>query len=139
MAYASPNDVENRLGRDLDESETTVVATRLEDVELLIRSRIPDLDAKVASGEIPEALLVMIEAEAILRLIRNPDGYTQETDGNYSYTISRDVASGKLGLLDAEWWRLGIGRGIYSIAPHVEMPKGYPDTWEVVLEPSRSG
>lgn len=139
MAYATPDDVEARLGRELDETETRLVETRLADVELLIKSRVPDLDEQIANGKIDPALVVMIEAEAILRLIRNPDGYTQETDGTYSYTISKDVASGKLSLLDGEWWRLGVGRGIYSIAPYVDMPRRYPNTWEVIYEPSRFG
>ena len=139
MAYATPDDVEARLGRELDDSESRLVQTRLEDVELLIKTRVPDLDAEIMSGEIDADLVVMIEAEAILRLVRNPEGYTQETDGTYSYTISKDVASGRLSLLDSEWWRLGIGQGIYSIAPHVDIPRGYPDTWRTICEPSRFG
>lgn len=139
MAYATPDDVADRLGRDLDDSEIRLVQTRLEDVELLIKSRVSDLDSKVASGEIDLDLVVMIEAEAILRLIRNPEGYTSETDGNYSYQISKDVASGRLSLLDNEWWRLGVGRGIYSIAPHLDMPRHHPNTWRTIYEPSRFG
>ena len=92
MAYATPVDVEARLGRPLDESETQVVSARLNDAELIIRSRIPDLDEKVLDGTVTEAAIVMVEAEMVLRLVRNPEGYTAETDGNYSYQISADVA-----------------------------------------------
>ena len=112
MSYASPADVNARLvGRDLDDDESAVVATRLDDAEELIRDRIPDLDQRIASGALRERLLVMTEAEAVLRLIRNPDGYAQETDGNYSYSLSAAVASGRLEISQDEWSRLGVTSG----------------------------
>lgn len=81
MAYATASDVEDRLGRELDSSETQIVNTRLDDVERLIKARIKDLDDLVDAGEPDEDLVVQIEAEAVLRLIRNPEGLTSETDG----------------------------------------------------------
>lgn len=135
MAYATVTDVEARLGRELDEAEAQVVSVRLEDAELILRSRIPDLDERIADGRIQEAAVVMIECEMVLRLVRNPEGYTAETDGNYSYQISSDVASGRLSVLPYEWGLIGIRGSIYSIAPYVSVP--YPATyydpniWEV--------
>lgn len=126
MAYATPQDVEVRLGRGLDETESASVSQRLEDAELLIRSRVPDLDTRVAEGRILATAVVLVESEMVLRLIRNPDGYTQETDGNYSYTISAEVSSGKLSVLGSEWSLLGIRGGVYSIAPYVSIPTAPP-------------
>lgn len=117
MAYATVADVEARLGRSLDSSEQTIVATRLNDVELLIRNKIPDLDTKVSQGNPDVEVLVMIESESVLRLIRNPDGYTAETDGNYSYQISAKVASGRLDILPEEWALLGFKSGAFTIRP----------------------
>lgn len=117
MAYATPADVELRLGRDLTTEEEAQVTELLEDVETLIKLRIPDLDAKVASGEIPERLVVMIEVNAVVRVLRNPEAYVSETDGNYSYTRSRDDATGYLDLLPIEWdWLFG-GGGMFQIIP----------------------
>lgn len=120
MAYATYQDVEARLGRTLDASEQTIVNTRLNDVELMIRHRIPDLDTKVSTGVIDPAVVVMVECDAILRLVRNPDGYTAETDGNYSYQISKEVASGRLDILAGEWALLGIRNGAFTIRPTLE-------------------
>jgi hypothetical protein len=136
MAYASTSDVEARLGRSLDSSEATIVATRLNDVELLIRNKIPDLDTKVSEGNPDVEVVIMIEAESVLRLIRNPDGYTAETDGNYSYQISARVASGRLDILPEEWALLGFKSGAFTIKPYLgpyytECP--YP--WENVNRP----
>lgn len=122
MAYATPEDVEVRFMRPLDEDEKRVVAARLEDAELLLRSRIPDLDEKVTAGVLDQALVVMVEAEMVLRLIRNPDGLVQETDGSYSYSTSQKVASGLLEVLPREWVLLGVRSGVYIIDPTPKMP-----------------
>lgn len=123
MAYATADDVASRLGRELEEGEILLVETRLGDAELLIKQQIPDLDARVADTiEWPdyEALVVMVEAEMILRLVRNPDGYSQESDGNYSYAIYQAVASGKLEIMDSEWELLGLKRsGMFVITPNL--------------------
>lgn len=126
MAYAVPDDVADRLGRDLDETESRIVDVRLGDAERLILSRIPTLVSKVTAGTILVDTVVQVEAEAILRLIRNPEGYSQETDGNYSYMIDQRVASGRLTILDDEWRLLGVRKGIFMIAPRIDLPTGLP-------------
>jgi hypothetical protein len=136
MAYATVADVEARLGRSLDSSEQTIVNTRLNDVELLIRNKIPDLDAKISAGTIDVEAVIMIESESVLRLVRNPDGYTAETDGNYSYQISVKVASGRLDILPEEWALLGFRSGAFTIRPDLSpyyYNCGYP--WENVNRP----
>jgi hypothetical protein len=118
MAYAIAADVEARLGRPFSTEETALVNARLEDVELLIKSRIPDLTQKVTSGELDEDIVKLVEVEAVLRLIRNPNGFTQETDGNYSYMMSAKVASGRLDILASEWALLGYRQsGMFVIVP----------------------
>jgi hypothetical protein len=131
MAYATVADVEARLGRSLEAGEQEIVETRLNDVELLIRHKIPDLDAQVADGRINESILVMVEADTVLRLIKNVDGYRSETDGNYSYQIDDRVASGRLDILASEWALLGITSGVFTIrtnlAPYYDNCP--PDPW----------
>lgn len=136
MAYASVEDVEARLGRDLDTGESQIVSTRLNDIELMIRYRIPDLDTKVATGVIDPQVIVMVECDAILRLIRNPEGFTAETDGNYSYQISTQVASGKLDVFPNEWALLGIRNGAFTIRPNLApYYSDCPYPWENVHRP----
>lgn len=117
MAYATPADVEARIGRELTPEETIQVGELLEDVEALIKLRIPDLDAKVADGTIPERIVVMVEVNAVVRVLRNPEAYVSETDGNYSYTRSQNGASGYLELLPIEWEWLFGGTGMFQIIP----------------------
>lgn len=122
MAYATPGDVEKRLGRELDASEAQIVDVRLDDAERLIRLKIADLDSKVTSGVLDIDSVIMVEADAVLRLIRNPDGYLEETDGNYSYSISQQVASGRLEILADEWRLLGVRAGAFVIRPYLSPP-----------------
>ena len=86
-------------------------------------------DVRRKRGEIERALqlldlhsrtLIDIEAEAVLRLIRNPEGYASESDGSYSYQFNRETASGRLEILASEWETLGIKPSrMFSIAPNL--------------------
>lgn len=119
MATATLTDVESRLGRPLVESEEQLATTLLDDVELLIRRRIPELST------LDEDILVMVESRAVARILRNPEGVrTQNADG-FGYTLDSQVASGRLQLLDDEWYLLGVRRGYASIP--TKFRKAAPD------------
>lgn len=127
MSYALPADVESRLvGRTLDAEEQAIIQTRLDDAEEIIRLRIPDLEDQIAAGTIRERLVVMVEAESVLRLIRNPEGLTQETDGNYSYSISARVSSGVLEIRPEEWRLLGVRSSVALLMTNIMMAE--PET-----------
>ncbi|WP_158169976.1 Gp19/Gp15/Gp42 family protein [Mycolicibacterium smegmatis] len=120
MPYATPSDVAARLGRELTEQETSLVSTRLEDAERMILRKIPDLADKISAGDIDVADVKQVEAEAVLRLVRNPEGYASEQDGTYGYTFSRDLASGKLEITREEWEMLGLRTGrVLQLVPNV--------------------
>lgn len=130
MSYATATDIADRLGRELDETEARIVSARLADAELLITSRIPDLAAQVTAGTIDPAAVTMVEADAVLRLIRNPEGYVTETDGNYSYQIDQRVATGRLVILDDEWALLGVRASVFTMAPKLHVPGDcFGDYW----------
>lgn len=113
--YATVDDVRVRLGKSLDPDEVTLVETRLADVERMIRRRIPDLDEKIQDGDVELADVVQVEADAVLRLVRNPEGLLSETDGNYSYMFRQDLVSGRLEILPEEWEILGVRQGRMAV------------------------
>ncbi len=120
MTYAQPSDVSARSGRELSDEETSLVSTRLEDAERMILRKIPDLADRISAGDIAEADVVQVEAEAVLRLVRNPEGYHSEQDGTYGYTFSRDLASGRLEITREEWEILGLRTGrVLQLVPNV--------------------
>ena len=113
MAYATVSDVAVRWARTPSVEEEALINVKLADVERLIRMRIPDLDALVTAGTIDVDAVIQVESEAVLRVIRNPDGFVSETDGNYTYQYSQTTGIGKLLILPEEWELLGYSRGGY--------------------------
>lgn len=138
MAYATADDVQARYEQDLDDRLQSLVNTRLGDAELLIKHRIPDLDDQVTAGTLDVEIVKLVESEMVLRLIRNPEGYSQESDGNYSYAIYQQVASGKLEVTEDEWGLLGTSEGLWILAPTLEenppiIPADPSLAWQVNL------
>lgn len=122
MAYATAADVSVRWARTPSDEESALIEVRLNDLERLIRRRIPNLDDKVDAGTIDVDDLIQVEAEAVLRLVRNPDGYLSESDGNYTYMLRSDLASGRLEVLPEEWDILGVTRSRMAvIAPRITL------------------
>jgi uncharacterized protein YcaQ len=120
MAYASATDVQAVLGRTLTTEETALVERRLAQVERMILRRIPDLAEQIDAGDLDEADVMDIEAEAVLRVIRNPEGLRSETDGNYGYQLSSEAADNTLRILPEEWQTLGIRPSrMFTIVPNL--------------------
>ncbi len=124
MAYATANDVVTLWAKEPEPEVMVLIERRLEQVERMIRRRIPALDTRVSQSETFEADLIDIEADAVLRLVRNPEGYLSETDGAYTYQLQTDLNNGKLQVLDEEWTILGVYRlsRMSTISPFFTMP-----------------
>ncbi|QXC45212.1 Gp19/Gp15/Gp42 family protein [Rhodococcus qingshengii] len=108
MTYAAAADVTTLWAKEPEPEVISLIERRLEQVERMLKRRIPDLAVRIAAGDIGEADVVDIEADAVLRVVRNPDGYLSETDGGYTYQLQSDLSSGKLTITDEEWAILGI-------------------------------
>lgn len=129
MAYASFEDVQLRFFRELTPEERPLVEQRLADAENKIRRKIKDLDTRIIDDPAYEDLVRQICADAVIRLVRNPEGYIQETDGNYTYQLSQASADGRLTILPEEWADLGVRKGISVIhniprLPDSLLPRG---------------
>ncbi len=124
MAYATAQDVVTLWAKEPEPEVMVLIERRLEQVERMIRRRILSLDRLVEESEVFEQDLIDIEADAVLRLVRNPEGYLSETDGTYTYQLSSDISSGRLEILDEEWTILGVNRlsRMSIIEPTVTLP-----------------
>ena len=110
MAFATPEDVQKRLGRDLTTAEVLQVDEWLQDLEADIRARIPDIDALMTDTETGESYtrtVTRVVAETIVAKLKNPKGLRQYTESvdDYSLTETVDVAnsSGRLMISDDDW------------------------------------
>ncbi|AYD87049.1 head-to-tail adaptor [Mycobacterium phage NicoleTera] len=124
MAYATADDVVTLWAKEPEPEVMALIERRLEQVERMIKRRIPNLDLQAATNLTFKADLIDIEADAVLRLVRNPEGYLSETDGAYTYQLASDLSQGKLVILDDEWTTLGVNRlsRMSIIAPNIVMP-----------------
>lgn len=135
MTYATVADVSTRLGRPItDPGEVAQVQAWLEDAEALILSRVPTLPDLLADGALTVATLVMVEANAVIRKIRNPEGYTSETIDDYTYRYNEQVRRGDIFFTDDEWALLIPGRsGAWTITPSSARRRCgewvHPDVW----------
>jgi Phage protein Gp19/Gp15/Gp42 len=118
MAYAKAVDVQAIYGKSLTTEETALVERRLEQVERKILRGIPDLEDQITAGTIDQDDVVDIEAEAVLRVIRNPEGLFSEQDGSYGYQLSREAADNSLRITTEEWVLLGVKPSrMFQISP----------------------
>jgi hypothetical protein len=120
MTYAQASDVAALLARELDAAETALVERRLAQVERMIIRRIPDLAGQTEAGQLDSDDVRDIEAEAVYRVIRNPEGLRSEGDGSYQYQLSAEAADNRLRILPEEWKTLGLTTSrMFVIGPAV--------------------
>lgn len=107
MAFVLVTDVEARVGRSLTATERTQVGAWIEDLSALVLARVPDLDERISPGEISAAVVKSVFCNAIIRVLRNPEGLRQHTESIDDYSVTKTIdSSGSAGLLfltDDEW------------------------------------
>ncbi len=106
VALAAVADVQSRIPRDLTVAETAWATVLLEDAEDLILGRIPDLLDRINAvpPTIRRSAVERAEVWAVVRVIRNPDGRSQESiSGEYSFSRDAALASGALYIAVSDW------------------------------------
>lgn len=103
----SVQDVKDRYEGDLNTRYTdTYIQTKIEDAEALIEQDYPSVAGRLASGALLDQNYKRIVAFAVLRVLRNPEGYVIEGEANVNVTRNKNVASGELAFTDAEVYTL---------------------------------
>lgn len=122
MSLATFKDVQVRFHRELSEEDRPLVEARLQDAENKIRTKLPDLDYRLTEEPLLQDTVVTVCCEAVIRLIKNPDGFSQETDGSYNYMRFETNLEGVLTITREEWADLGIKKKISVI--HMNPSRG---------------
>lgn len=78
---------------------------------------------RLNSGDLTEATLFGVMSDAILRILRNPEGFTREMEGDYQYEKRSVVAAGYLYFTDDNLLDL-LGAGGTTV----------PGTWQVGVQ-----
>jgi len=142
MSYATITDVSTRLGRPISDSlEVAQVTAWIGDIEALILARIPTLAGLITAGSLATETVTMVEANAVIRKIRNPDGKQNEKIDDYSYGLNANAARGELFLSDDEWDLLtpNASSGAFTVTPYglpgYTAPGMYVSPLEWIAEP----
>lgn len=139
MAYANVSDVATRLGRPIsDAAEVAQVNAWLADVEAQIVARFRRvglvLADQIAAGDPPLAVVVAIEASAVVRRVQNPTpGRTSRTESidDGSVTDRWESSSDPWAITDSEWeMLLPTGQsGAFSVRPGFQPDRGCHGHW----------
>lgn len=99
LPQVSFEDVDSRYleGSLADRFDQSNVETQIADAIDYANSRWRvQILSRLASGTLTENLYKRTVSDAVLRVVRNPEGYANEADGGYSYGLRPAVASGNL-------------------------------------------
>lgn len=105
-------DVVNRF-RPLNDVETALTEHLLVDAweELLAPGKVPDLEARVASGLVRPGLVTRVVTAMVIRVLRNPEAIRQWQVDDATFTRDSLVSSGLLFVSDDEVGLLTGGTG----------------------------
>ena len=106
---ASTTDIEARW-RPLSEQETVNADAWLTDAYAILLDRRPTLEADVTAGTVSEGNVRRVLCQMVLRVLKNPDGYSQEAIDDWSGTRTPLSAAGLLSLTPDELRDITPGR-----------------------------
>lgn len=102
--YATPDDVTAIFGSVTD--QTAKVDKLLDFAAALLRTRVPQLQARLDAGTLDDVVVVSVVTAMVVRVLRNPLGYRQGSqtidDYSTSWTVDQAVSSGALYVSDIE-------------------------------------
>lgn len=88
--WVEVEDIERRF-RTLTPAEKLAAEEFIDDAEDELQAKVADLAARVTRGEVPERRVYRIICDAVIAVLRNPDGWVtrSETRGPFSVSVTR--------------------------------------------------
>lgn len=127
---AQVSDLEDRW-QPLSGQQVNNATALLGDAWVMLKRRIPDLDAKVDEDPDYSSDVVRVVCQMVLRVMRNPDGKRSESIDDYSFSRDSGVSGGLLYITDDELSDLlGAQSSSFSIRatanPFISCPPDMP-------------
>lgn len=93
-AFATPADVEARW-RPLTSAETAVAETLLDDASGMVRSRWPDVDLRLSSGDLLASTVVRVVANMVKRamIVGAAEGVESQSQGAGPWSITQKFSN----------------------------------------------
>lgn len=91
----SPFDVAERW-RPLSETELALTTVLLDDAWSYLKARVATLEDRVTAGTLDTGIVTAVVAAMVLRVLKNPDGKSEESIDDYRYRRDTAVSAGML-------------------------------------------
>lgn len=104
--FTSDPDAVAERWRPLTDAESSVATAKLDDARVMLLAMVPSIPARVADQTLDGALVVQVQVEMVLRVLKNPGGVRQQTlsvdDATRSWTLDNAISAGSLYVTDSE-------------------------------------
>lgn len=88
--------------RPLSDLETTLAGSLILRASAMLRNNAPGIDARITAGTLDPILASTAVAQMVIRVLKNPHSFRQQTTGPFSVTYDKDWACGFLAVLQAD-------------------------------------
>lgn len=92
------SDVADRYEGDLGKFRASYVETLIADAQAVIEAQLPEVVGRLSTGFLSPQMYVKTVAAMVLRVIRNPDGFTYQSAGDSSVSVSVTTSPGEIAL-----------------------------------------
>lgn len=113
--YAQADDVADRWGQAIPQDRVAWVEQQIDDAEEHIADRVGPIADRIAAGRTTAARVEIVVCDMVLRVLKNPSGWRQQSVGPFNHTTDREVSSGRLMLTRNDKRLLGIRVGATSV------------------------
>lgn len=115
--FATTEDVELAWNQPVTGGAVDYVEYLIGKAERLVRDKVPQLDARILAGKLATETVGDVVVDMVVRLLRNPEGLSSESAGDYSYQRNAATGEGRITMHSDEVARLRGNAGAVSSVP----------------------
>lgn len=126
MPYTTPADIREAAygiaipeGEDVDAALAKLIAK----AERRLIGRVPSIPGRIIAGTLDVDRVKDAVEDIVLRVVRNPNGYSSEQAGEFSYRIDRVTASGRIEVTPDDLVGLLPSRPVAARSIRLGLPK----------------
>lgn len=99
--------VQNSYDKPIAPERAAWVNQKIDEAARELLSYIPNLLERISLGLVDQEFVNDKVIGSVLRVVRNPEGFETETEGDYAYRLNKTVASGDIWYLERDLIAMG--------------------------------
>lgn len=126
--YTTPETLQAAAyGLDIPEAHREQVEALLAKAERRLINRVKHIPKRIDQGKLTAEEVADVVHDMVLRVVKNPGGYSSEQAGEFSYRLDWAAASGRIHITKEDLKNLGIGTN----GPAVGVMWSKPSAWRI--------